>query len=72
MRREHCAGDRRGRLAVLTGEGVAALQAAAPQHVAGVREHLIDLLSPEQPGRLEQISKTVPAHLTGRGDADEV
>ncbi|MGR6913421.1 hypothetical protein ACU635_04130 [[Actinomadura] parvosata] len=40
--------------------------------MASVREHLIDLLSPEQLSQLEQISRTLLAHLTGRDDAVEV
>src|SRR6476661_8677035 len=40
IRREECATDRRGALAVLTEEGLAALAAAAPLHVESVRQHL--------------------------------
>lgn len=61
--REHFAGDRRGWLAVLTDEGLAALQAAAPPHVSSVREHLIDLLTREQLRQLEDISRTILDHL---------
>ncbi len=46
VRREACAEDRRGSLAVLTDEGFAALEAAAPLHVESVRRHLFDVLSP--------------------------
>ncbi|MEU8380494.1 MarR family transcriptional regulator [Streptosporangium sp. NPDC048865] len=63
VRREHCADDRRGWLAVLTDDGFAALRAAAPRHVAGVREHLVDLLTPEQIRHLEDISRVVLDHL---------
>jgi DNA-binding MarR family transcriptional regulator len=38
-------GDRRGVTAVMTDEGHALLVKAAPTHVAGVREHLVDLSS---------------------------
>ncbi|MFC5824224.1 MarR family winged helix-turn-helix transcriptional regulator [Nonomuraea insulae] len=68
VRREHCADDRRGWLAVLTDEGQDALQEAAPRHVASVREHVIDLLSPEQVRQLEKISQILLDHLTGRDD----
>lgn len=64
VRREHYAGDRRGWLAVLTQEGLAALQAAAPIHVEGVRTHLIDLLTPEQIRQLGDISQVLLDHLT--------
>ncbi|GAA2985722.1 MarR family winged helix-turn-helix transcriptional regulator [Streptosporangium longisporum] len=66
VRREHCADDRRGWLAVLTDDGDAALRSAAPAHVAGVREHLIDLLTPEQLRHLEDISRVLLGHLAGR------
>ncbi|MEO3795550.1 MarR family transcriptional regulator [Nonomuraea sp. B10E15] len=64
VRREHCADDRRGWLAILTDEGKAALEAAAPLHVESVRTHLIDLLSPEQIRQLGDISETLLKHLT--------
>jgi DNA-binding MarR family transcriptional regulator len=40
--------DRRATLARLTDDGLAALTAAAPGHVAAVRRHLFDQLTPEQ------------------------
>lgn len=46
--REACPADRRGINCVLTSEGLALLEAAAPGHVAAVRTHLVDLLSDEQ------------------------
>ncbi len=67
VRREHYAGDRRGWLAVLTDEGLAALETAAPLHVESVRAHLIDLLPPEQLRRLGDISRTLLQHLTETG-----
>jgi DNA-binding MarR family transcriptional regulator len=45
--RERCEEDRRGLFAVLTDEGMALLESAAPTHVAGVRRHLIDCIPPE-------------------------
>lgn len=42
--RERCHDDRRGVWAVLTDDGLAALEAMAPVHVAGVRHHLLDAL----------------------------
>lgn len=48
VRREKCAGDDRGVLAVLTGAGRAALARAAPGHVRLVRRSLIDVLTPSQ------------------------
>lgn len=40
--------DKRGVIAELTSAGDALLKAAAPTHVQGVRQHLIDLLTPEE------------------------
>jgi DNA-binding MarR family transcriptional regulator len=72
VRRETCAEDRRGQLAVLTDAGFAALEAAAPMHVESVRRHLFDLLSPEQLANLRDIQEVLLDHLlplaTARGD----
>ncbi|KWV30817.1 MULTISPECIES: MarR family winged helix-turn-helix transcriptional regulator [Micromonospora] len=65
VRREDCPTDRRGQIAVLTDTGFAALAAAAPGHVEGVRRHLFDALSPAQVDQLRRISETLVAHLTG-------
>ena len=46
--RESCPSDRRAVYAVLTFRGRDQLEAAAPDHVAGVRRHLIDRLDDEQ------------------------
>ena len=50
-------------LAVLTDVGFAALEAAAPGHVEGVRSHLFDPLTPEQLAALRDISETLLAPL---------
>ena len=63
VRRESCATDKRGQLAVLTDEGFAALAAAAPGHVEGVRKHLLDPLTAEQVSQLRAISEAVVRHL---------
>jgi DNA-binding MarR family transcriptional regulator len=63
VRREHLARDRRGWLAVLTDEGQAAIEAAAPRHLESVRNHLIDVLSPQQLEQLGEISETLLRHL---------
>ncbi|GGR36582.1 MarR family transcriptional regulator [Streptomyces netropsis] len=47
VRRENCESDRRGLFAVLTDQGWETMREVAPHHVASVREHFIDLLSPE-------------------------
>lgn len=48
VRREQHPTDRRGALAVLTGDGLAALETAAPGHVGAVRAALFDRLGPAQ------------------------
>jgi len=64
VRRETVASDRRGAVAVLTDAGLAALEAAAPVHVAGVRRHVFDQLTPDQTAALGEISRAVYEHLT--------
>jgi len=59
VNRTECPTDKRGQVANLTDEGFAALVEAAPGHVAAVREHVIDRLSPEQINQLEQIAGAI-------------
>ena len=61
--REECADDGRGSVLVLTAEGMAAIEAAAPKHVASVRKHFIDLLSPEEIDVLGQLTHRVVDRL---------
>ena len=63
IRRRTCEDDARGQLAVLTDEGFAALEAAAPVHVASVRRNLFDQLSPEQVAAMRDIGETLLRHL---------
>ncbi|MCI4065099.1 MarR family transcriptional regulator [Micromonospora sp. R77] len=63
IERQECPTDRRGQIAVLTDAGFAALAAAAPGHVDGVRRHLFDALSPAQVDQLRRISETLADHL---------
>ncbi|MBV9281768.1 MAG: MarR family transcriptional regulator [Chloroflexi bacterium] len=71
VRRELCASDRRSWFAVLTDEGFAALEAAAPCHVESVREHLFDPLTPAQLDQLGEISAALLGHLTSIDGAAE-
>jgi DNA-binding MarR family transcriptional regulator len=67
VRRENCGTDRRGLFAILTDEGFAALEAAAPGHVESVRQHLFDKLSPTQ---VEQLGEICGAVLDGLRPAE--
>src|SRR3954447_17259678 len=59
VERRSCPTDRRGQLAVLTDKGFAALEAAAPGHVEGVRSHVFDPLTPDQVKALRTLSETL-------------
>jgi DNA-binding MarR family transcriptional regulator len=63
--RRTCELDRRGAVAYLTDVGVAALDAAAPGHVAAVRRYLFDVLSPQQLDALQDIAQTIYDGLRG-------
>jgi DNA-binding MarR family transcriptional regulator len=63
VRRQVCEEDGRGQLAVLTDEGFAALEAAAPVHVESVRVHLFDQLTPQQVANMRDIGETLLRHL---------
>src|SRR5215210_6997234 len=45
VERRQCPTDRRGSNAVLTDDGLQALQRAAPTHVRGVRQHFVERLT---------------------------
>jgi DNA-binding MarR family transcriptional regulator len=72
VKRETCSTDRRGQLAVLTDDGFAALEAAAPMQVESVRQHFFDQLSAEQLANLRDIQMTLLENLlplaNARGD----
>src|SRR4051794_2882171 len=56
-------GDRRGWVCSLTDDGYAALAEAAPGHVTTVREHIFDVLTPEQLQCLRDIGLAISAGL---------
>ena len=64
--RQPCPGDARGALFSLTEQGRAALDQAAPLHVASVRRHIIDLLTPGEIAALDTIAGKVITHLAGQ------
>ena len=59
VERRPCPSDGRGQEAVLTGEGRAALEDAAPGHVRQVRRLLIDQLSASEQDSLRAISESL-------------
>ena len=63
VQRQVCVEDGRGQLAVLTDEGFAALEGAAPIHVEGVRRELFDQLAPEQIEHMRDLGETLLRHL---------
>ena len=63
VRRQVCPEDGRGQLAVLTDDGFAALEAAAPVHVESVRTHLFDQLTPQQVENMRDLGETLLRHL---------
>jgi DNA-binding MarR family transcriptional regulator len=63
VRREACSDDRRGYFAILTDAGLQAIVEAAPDHVAGVRTHLVDLLGPANFAALGNACARVTEHL---------
>ncbi|MFF8954289.1 MarR family winged helix-turn-helix transcriptional regulator [Streptomyces sp. NPDC014894] len=66
VRRENCESDRRGLYAVLTEEGMATMRKVAPHHVASVRKHFIDLMTPEALADLRASLAPVADHLRGK------
>ena len=69
VERRACADDKRGQVAHLTEAGFAALAAAAPGHVEGVRRHVFDPLTPDQVTQLRQISTALVVAVLAGPDA---
>lgn len=63
IRREEADDDARGTVVVLTRNGLRAIAEASPEHLRGVRSHMIDLLSDEQLHVLADIADIVVGHL---------
>ncbi|MDX6251362.1 MAG: hypothetical protein QOF10_4722 [Kribbellaceae bacterium] len=66
VRRTSCKSDKRGVWAELTEAGFTLLEQAAPFHVAGVRENLVDLVSPEDFAAIGRVFDTVSEHIGQR------
>jgi DNA-binding MarR family transcriptional regulator len=74
VRRDKCSADARVVYAVLTPQGRKRLEAAYPTHLRGVRQHLIDLLTPVQQealsdalGELSGICRAALAEAAAQG-----
>ncbi|WP_030688379.1 MarR family winged helix-turn-helix transcriptional regulator [Streptomyces sp. NRRL B-1347] len=65
VRRENCESDRRGLFTVLTDEGMETMKRVAPHHVTSVRQHFVDLISPEALGDLHKALTPIAEHLRG-------
>lgn len=63
VRREESPDDGRGVVAVMTDAGRALLERVAPTHVGGVRDHLVDLASPEDLEALGRVMNAVADDL---------
>ena len=61
--RQDCAGDRRGAEVVLTAAGRAAIESAAPGHVAAVRRLVFDQMDSEQAAVFGQVFEAILAGL---------
>ncbi|MBD9735955.1 MarR family transcriptional regulator [Streptomyces sp. H28] len=67
VERVPCPGDARATNARLTQKGWDAVREAAPGHVANVRQHIMDALTPEQVAQLTAIGDAVLDRLDPRG-----
>ncbi|MFF2133341.1 MarR family winged helix-turn-helix transcriptional regulator [Streptomyces olivochromogenes] len=65
VRREGCHSDKRTQIAVLTDEGLAVLERAAPGHAEQVMTAVFDQLTPEQVGQLEEICEAITRGIQG-------
>ncbi|MEY2456660.1 MAG: hypothetical protein QOK06_1754 [Acidimicrobiaceae bacterium] len=61
--REECAEDARGAMVRMTDAGRAAIEGAAPGHVAATRRHFFDLLSDDEVDVLTEVFDRVLANL---------
>jgi DNA-binding MarR family transcriptional regulator len=69
LRREDCPTDRRGQIAMLTEEGLAVLEKAAPGHVEAVRSAVFGRLNDDQVRALGEIMRVVAEGLAPRTGA---
>jgi DNA-binding MarR family transcriptional regulator len=67
-----CPEDARATNARLTADGWKKLEATAPGHVGTVREHVIDVLTPEQISQLADIAGAILESIDPDGDVSSV
>ena len=72
VERAACLSDGRGVEAIITDKGFAALQEAAPTHVAGVRQFLVDLAGDEDFEALGRVFNTVTDKLISANPAADI
>jgi DNA-binding MarR family transcriptional regulator len=70
VRRDDCEGDKRGTFAVLTADGMAAIERVAPDHVENVRRHFIDRLEPRQLEDIREAFEPIVDYLRKIRDRD--
>lgn len=68
IERTECAEDGRGQMVGVTAAGRAAIEAAAPAHVAAVRRLFLDALSEEQVDALTEIARAALQRIDGSTD----
>jgi DNA-binding MarR family transcriptional regulator len=68
--REECAEDARGAMVRMTDAGRAAIERAAPGHVAATRRYFFDLLSSEEVDQLTTVLDRLLANLDGDGGSE--
>jgi DNA-binding MarR family transcriptional regulator len=68
--REHCAEDARGAMVCLTIDGRAAIEAAAPEHVATVQRYFFDQLSDRDQATLTRLFERLASRLAEDAAAD--
>jgi DNA-binding MarR family transcriptional regulator len=70
VQRVECAEDGRGAFIVITPQGRAAIEQAAPGHVSTVRRLVFDILSPEEVDAFATIIERVLAQLDNQPEGD--
>ncbi len=66
VRRTSCTSDKRGVWAELTESGLTLLEQAAPTHVEGVRDNLVDLVDPDDFAAVGRVFDSVSEHIGQR------